>query len=147
MTPAERLELTEVLARLASFLRRLATTGDRGLTTLSTLATLAWQGECRLTELAAREGLTQPAMTQLVSRLARQGLVERQPDRDRRVVNVRITAAGQRLLGERRDEWARRVSDLLGRLPADEQAAIAAALPAFRRFLAHQPAGEGTAAD
>ena len=41
----------------------------------------------------------------------------------------------------------RRVSELLGRLPAEEQAAIAAALPAFRRFLAHQPLVEGSAAD
>ena len=59
-----------------------------------------------------------------------------------RMVNVRITAAGQQLLGERRAEWAGRVGELLGRLPAEEQAAIAAALPAFRRFLAHPPAGD-----
>ena len=139
MTPAERLELADVLARLVSFLRRLAVTGDRNLTTLSTLGTLAWQGECRLTELAAREGLTQPAMTQLVSRLAREGLVERQPGRDRRVVNVRLTAAGQQLLAERQAAWARRIAELIGGLPPEEQAAIAAALPALRRFLGYRP--------
>jgi DNA-binding MarR family transcriptional regulator len=139
MTPMERLELADVLRRLASFLRRLATTGDRNLTTLSTLGTLAGEGECRLTELAAREGMTQPAMTQLVSRLAAEGLVERYPGRDRRIVNVRISAAGQQLVAERRAVWAGRVAELLGGLPPEEQAAIAAALPALRRLLHYQP--------
>ena len=135
MTPTERLELADTLARLASFLRRLAATGTQNLTTISTLNTLASLGECRLTELAAREGLTQPAMTQLVSRLAKDGLVERQPGRDRRVVNVRLTARGQQLVAERWADWDRRIAEVLDGLVADDQTAIVGALPAFRRLL------------
>lgn len=135
MTPTERLELADTLARLASFLRRLAATGTQNLTTISTLNTLASVGECRLTELAAREGLTQPAMTQLVSRLAADGLVERQPGRDRRVVNLRLTARGQQLVAERWADWDQRIAEVLDGLAADDQSAIVGALPAFRRLL------------
>src|ERR1044072_9081483 len=49
----------------------------------------------RVTELAAREGITQPAVTQLVNRLASRGWVERRTDpHDGRVVLVALTAAG-----------------------------------------------------
>ena len=136
MTPAERLELADTLARLAGFLRRLAATGTQNLTTISTLNTLATVGECRLTELAAREGLTQPAMTQLVSRLVANGLVERQTGQDRRVVNVRLTTRGRELVAERWADWDERIAEALGGLAADDQSAIAGALPAIRRLLA-----------
>jgi DNA-binding MarR family transcriptional regulator len=50
----------------------------------------------RITELAAAEGITQPAATQLVNRLAERGWVERDSDPDDgRVVLVRITSAGE----------------------------------------------------
>lgn len=139
LNSAERLELAHVLARFASFLRRLATTGDRNLTTLSTLASLASYGDCRLTDLATREGLTQPAMTQLVSRLVDEGLVERRPGRDRRVVNVRITSAGQQLLADRWAAWDERIAEVFGGLPPEDQGVIWTALPALRRFVSLGP--------
>lgn len=135
VTPAERMELADTLARLASFLRRLAATGTQNLSTISTLNTLASVGECRLTELAAREGLTQPAMTQLVSRLVAEGLVERRSGRDRRVVNVGLTSRGQELVAERWADWDQRIADVLGGLAAEDQTAIVGALPAFKRLL------------
>ena len=66
------------------------------LTAAATLATLDRSGPSRLTELAAREGVTQPAMTQLIARLAEQGLVSRDADPgDGRVVQVQLTAGGR----------------------------------------------------
>ncbi len=67
--------------------------------------------EVRALRLLSREGpqpmvrlseellVSQPAITGIVDRLQRQGLAERARDRaDRRVVHVRITAAGRRTL-------------------------------------------------
>ena len=99
---------------------------------LADVATLERGGPRRLTALAAREGVTQPAMTQLVARLQDAGLVDRVPDAaDGRVVYVRITAEGQAVLARRRAVRAERVAALLTRLSPDEQAALVAALPAM----------------
>ena len=47
------------------------------------------------------------------------------------MVYVRITAEGQAMLARRRAVRAERVAALLARLSPDEQAALAAALPAM----------------
>jgi DNA-binding MarR family transcriptional regulator len=53
----------------------------------------------RITELAAREGITQPAVTQVVNRLQQRGLAERAGDPgDARVVLARLTEAGSEML-------------------------------------------------
>ena len=68
------------------------------MTAAATLASLERLGPQRLTDLAAREGVTQPAMTQLITRLEEAGLARREasPD-DGRVVLVAITErAGRR---------------------------------------------------
>ena len=98
-TPLVELDHHEVAAgleRVITLLRLIRSPlGDMNLTTSSTLSRLAATGPRRLGDLAVDEGVTQPAMTQLVSRLEGQGLAERrrQPD-DQRVVMVHITAAG-----------------------------------------------------
>ena len=73
------------------------------LTAAATLATLERSGPRRLTALAVREGVTQPAMTQLIARLQDSGLVDRAADpADGRVVQVRLTDEGRELLARRR---------------------------------------------
>src|SRR3984885_7552355 len=82
-------ELAAALERLLSMWRRLAVPGELSSTAAFTLARLSRDGPCRLTELAAHEKGSQPALTQLVSRLESQGLAERCSDPgDARVVNV-----------------------------------------------------------
>jgi DNA-binding MarR family transcriptional regulator len=125
-------EVAAGLERLIRLFRWLSPPSGLSLTAAATLATLERGGPCRLTALAAREGVTQPAMTQLVARLQDAGLVDRVPDAaDGRVVYVRITAEGQAVLARRRAVRAERVAALLTRLSADEQAALVAALPAM----------------
>ncbi|MFB9247211.1 MarR family winged helix-turn-helix transcriptional regulator [Sphaerisporangium melleum] len=125
-------EVARMLDRLARLVLRLNTPGELSLTTASTLATLDRSGPCRLTDLAARQGVTQPAMTQLVSRLQESGLAERAADpQDRRVVLVRITAAGRAALAERRRARGERLAVLLTELDEAERAALTAALPAI----------------
>lgn len=133
--PIDRLELAAGLERLVSFVRRLSPSRELSLTTASTLATLSASGPTRLTELAAQEGITQPAMTQMISRLERQGLAMRRGDAaDGRVVHVSITPAGEELLARRRAIRAARLAELLRDLPPGDEASIAAALPALRRL-------------
>src|SRR2546423_7757710 len=53
---------------------------DMSLTSAATLATLDRTGPRRITDLAAVEGVTQPAMTALVRVMEESGLVERRGD-------------------------------------------------------------------
>src|ERR1700729_640317 len=95
---AEVAAVAAALEGLFRLVRWLSPTG-LSLTSAATLATLDRSGPCRLTELAAREGVTQPAMTQLIGRLAEQRLVVRAADPDDgRVVQVQLTTAGRELI-------------------------------------------------
>jgi DNA-binding MarR family transcriptional regulator len=120
------------LERLIGLFRSLTPAGGLSLTAAATLATLERSGPSRLTWLAVREGVTQPAMTQLIARLEDAGLADRAADpADGRVVQVRITADGRATLAGRRAVRAERVAGLLDRLSPGERAALAAALPAM----------------
>jgi DNA-binding MarR family transcriptional regulator len=125
-------EVAAALERLIGLFRSLSPASGLSLTAAATLATLERSGPCRLTWLATREGVTQPAMTQLIARLEDAGLVDRAADpADGRVVQVRITADGRAMLAGRRAVRAGRVAGLLDRLSPDEREALAAALPAM----------------
>ncbi|WP_084557090.1 MarR family transcriptional regulator [Hamadaea tsunoensis] len=124
-------DLVVTVQRLFSSFRQLSPLG-LSLSAASTLATLERDGARRLTELAVAEGVTQPAMTQIVSRLERDSLAARTADpSDRRVVLVEITSAGRDLLHHRRRVRTEKVEALLARLQPHEAAAIEAALPAL----------------
>src|SRR5580692_2937468 len=105
-------EVAAGLERLVVLIRWLSPSG-LSLTAAATLASLERSGPARLTALAAGEGVTQPAMTQLVARLAGQGLVARSADPDDgRVVHVQLTAAGRELISRRRAARADKLSGL-----------------------------------
>lgn len=134
-TALDPARLTAAVERLFSVLRLGNPPNDISLTAASTLRRLELHGPRRLTELAADEGVTQPGMTQLVQRLERDGLVERATDpTDRRVVLVRATEAAVALLARRRAHRAQHLAGLLVDLPAEDEALIAAALPALERL-------------
>jgi len=132
---ADQLQLVKSFERLFALLRRLNPQQDLSLTAASTLRTLERHGPHRLSDLASAEGVTQPAMTQLVSRLERTGLAERRTDpADGRVVVVDIADAGRDLLRERREARAGKLAALMAELDDADRAAIMAALPAFDRL-------------
>lgn len=121
--------------RLFGVLRKQLAPQELSLTAASTLRNLELNGPRRLTELSTVEGVTQPAMTQLVSRLERERLAERATDpTDGRVVLVRITPAGRELLARRRETRARHLAELLSTLSTEDQRRLAAALPALERL-------------
>ena len=108
---------------------------EMSLTSLSTLATLDRTGPRRITDLAVIQGVAQPSMTVLVTTLERSGLVERRGDpADRRVALVALTTAGAELLRAQRRAGAEALIQLIDKLPADEAAALAAAIPAMRHL-------------
>jgi DNA-binding MarR family transcriptional regulator len=130
------------IERLIGLFRSLSPPNGLSLTAAATLATLERSGPSRLTSLAVKEGVTQPAMTQLIGRLQESGLVNRDADpTDGRVVQVRLTDEGRALLARRRAVRAERLAEILARLSPDEQAALVTALPAMDALANAQQAG------
>ncbi|WAL69134.1 MarR family transcriptional regulator [Amycolatopsis cynarae] len=138
-SPDAELSVAELTAVMENFTRmsiRLPSVRRLSFTTLSVLHTLAGQGPKRLGDLTASEQVTQSAITQLVTKLEREGLVERRPDpSDGRAVLVRITPAGAAIVDGRRAERTAHLAELTARLTPAERSAIAAALPALARVV------------
>ena len=124
--------LTPDLERLMRLYRSLTEPGGLSLTAAVTLIAIERFGPQRLTALAAREGVTQPAMTQLISRLEDAGQARRESDPDDgRVVLVTITDEGRATLARRRESRAARLAVILAQLSPDHLAALDAARPAL----------------
>ena len=129
-------ELVVVLEHLVTFIRQVSTAGDLSAAASSALNRLGRDGPHGLTELAHAQRASQPGMTQLVTRMEREGLVRRTAKSDdRRTVLVEATEAGLDLLRRRRAERAEALQHLLNRLDPQDQAAIAAARPALARLV------------
>ncbi len=130
------------LERLIGLFRSLSPPDGLSLTAAATLATLERSGPRRLTGLAAQEGVTQPAMTQLIARLQDSGLVGRDADPDDgRVVQVRLSEAGREMLARRRAVRAERLALILARISPEDRAALGAALPAIDALTSAQRGG------
>ena len=118
--------------RIVGLFRSLSPASGLSMTAAATLSGLERVGPQRLTLLAAREGVTQPAMTQLITRLEESGLVRREPcPDDGRVVLVAITEQGRATLAHRRSARAGRLAGIIAQLSPDHRAALGAALPAL----------------
>jgi DNA-binding MarR family transcriptional regulator len=105
------------------------------LTSAATLATLDRTGPRRITDLAAIEGVTQPAMTVLVRVMEESGLVERRGDpSDKRVTLARLTEAGASYVRARRRAGVQAYAGLIDKLTDDEVEALVAALPALQHL-------------
>ena len=90
----------------------------------------------RLTALAAAEGASQSAMTQLVQRMERQGLLERWSDPDDgRASLVVIGAAGKQLWDARVKLRQQRIAGLLAAVSQDDRVALWLAAEVATRVL------------
>lgn len=108
---------------------------DMSLTSAATLATLDRTGPRRITDLAAVEGVTQPAMTTLVRVMEESGLVERRGDvSDKRITLVCLTEAGASYVRARRQAGVHAFEQLIAELTDDELEALAGALPALHHL-------------
>ncbi len=128
-------ELLLVLEQLVRFVRQVATADGLSPAASSALRRLLRDGPLRITELANAEGVSQPGMTQLITRLEREGLVRRNASaEDKRGVQVEVTGTGAELIRRRRAERAAMLQRMIESLPLADQAAVTAALPALGRL-------------
>ncbi|MEU6324050.1 MarR family transcriptional regulator [Streptomyces sp. NPDC047009] len=129
-------ELVVAFEQLVRYVRQVSTAGGLSTAASSALGRLGREGPQRLTELARAEGVSQPAMTQLVTRMERDGLVRRVASTDdRRCVLVESTDSGADLVRRRRSERAEALERLMERLDPKERTAVVIALPALARLV------------
>jgi DNA-binding MarR family transcriptional regulator len=101
---------------------------------LSALSVIVYGGPITLGALAAAEQVRPPTMTKLVAAMEDGGLIERESDQeDRRVVRIRPTAKGKRILEEGRDRRIAVIAEALATLPDADVKAIALALDAIEK--------------
>jgi DNA-binding MarR family transcriptional regulator len=139
--PADpRHETANALHSAAVRLLRRARTADAAMDLdgprASLLSILVFAGPQSVTRLAELEQVSPPAITKLVTALERAGLAtrERSP-RDRRVVLVAATAAGERLLEQGRSARVGAVADLLAGVPDRDLATLRRAAAIITRLL------------
>jgi DNA-binding MarR family transcriptional regulator len=117
--------------------RRLRKHDLAGLTPsqLSTLSSVGVCGPVRLGDLAATERIAPSTLTRLVNVLEDRGYLVRQsaPD-DARAFLVTMTDSGRDVLERIRAEATSLLTDILTTLPADQLAALEAALPALEQL-------------
>jgi DNA-binding MarR family transcriptional regulator len=101
---------------------------------LSALSVIVYGGPITLGALAAAEQVRPPTMTRLVSSMEQGGLIDREnDDADRRVVRIKATSKGRRILEEGRDRRIAVIAESLAALSASEVAHIATALDAIEK--------------
>ncbi|HEX4603615.1 MAG TPA: MarR family transcriptional regulator [Candidatus Angelobacter sp.] len=127
-TPAQERALSAYvkLERAASAAFAYARVGleEEGLTLsqFAVLEALFHVGPQCLGELARRILTSSGNLTLVVDNLQKRGLVRRDhPGKDKRFVLASITPAGEKLIARIFPEHARRITEILGRLKADEQ--------------------------
>lgn len=103
---------------------------------LSALSVIVFGGPITLGALAQAEQVRPPTITKLVATLEEAGLVEREVDRaDRRVVRVKATGRGTRLLQEGRMRRVASLAASLAQLPVAERERLARAVPILEKVV------------
>lgn len=106
---------------------------------LSALSVLVFGGPRTVGELAAAEHVRPATMTPIVQALEEAGLVSRERDaRDGRVVRIRATPKGERVMWRGRERRVERLASLLDRLTTDEIARIREAADLVERALSQE---------
>lgn len=85
-------------------------------------------GPQRMTTLAASLGMAKNALSQLVDRTERRGLVSREtPERDRRVITLNLTARGEQIAESLYADVGRDLPDVVHNLSSEDRKALHAA--------------------
>ena len=103
---------------------------------LSALSVIVFGGPITLGDLARAEQVRPPTITKVVAALEHAGLVARDVDvNDRRIVRVKATARGGKLLQDGRQRRVAALTSSLGALSAAERALLARAVPVLERIV------------
>jgi DNA-binding MarR family transcriptional regulator len=136
MAVADRLRPT--LLQLARELRREKIAGVSPQQ-VGLLVSIKYAPGVTVGELATEERVSTAAMSKRVTRLERDGLVERtQSTKDRRCVGLTLSEEGQRTLRRVRSRRTAWLASRLGMLTRDELAAVGAAVEPLLRLLADE---------
>jgi DNA-binding MarR family transcriptional regulator len=128
--------LRPVLLRVGRELRREARHVGVSPEQVALLVGIKYSPGIGVRELAARERVTPPALSNHVDRLERDGLVSRTPDAsDRRRVGLTLTDEGQRVLRRVRSRRTAWLATRLRGLSPDELDAVEAAIDPLSRLL------------
>jgi DNA-binding MarR family transcriptional regulator len=128
--------LRPVLLQVGRELRREAREVGISPEQVSLLVAIKYAPGIGVRELAARERVSPPAMSNHVDRLERDGLVSRTPSAsDRRRVGLTLTDEGQRMLRRVRSRRTAWLATRLRGLSADELDAVEAAVEQLSRLL------------
>jgi DNA-binding MarR family transcriptional regulator len=131
-------ELAEALPQRSSALSRLFLTRSSVCVSRTEVGVLRvlHGGPRRITELAAEERVTQPAITLLVNRLAERGWVERVPDpSDGRAVLVSLTPQGEEVFERLRAEYRALLHEEMASLEDSEVETLAAAVSILDKLI------------
>jgi DNA-binding MarR family transcriptional regulator len=121
--------LRPVLLRVGRELRREAREVGISPEQVSLLVAIKYAPGIGVRELAARERVSPPALSNHVDRLERDGLVSRTPSAsDRRRVGLALTEEGQRVLRQVRSRRTAWLATRLGDLSPEELDAVEAAV-------------------
>lgn len=136
--------LASALDRIGRAATRSGTPRELSLSAVAVLGQLQRGGARRITDLAVLEGLSQPAVTTLVNRLARDGLISRGRDpEDGRVVLVHLTDAGAAFVERRFAKREQLLADVVAGLPAADVESLRQSLPALVRLADRYEAAVG----
>jgi DNA-binding MarR family transcriptional regulator len=132
-----------LLRRVARSDQRAGVTGPR----LSVLSVLVLGGGPRtMGELADAEHVRPPSMTRLIQAMEAEGLVTRAPaPHDARVVRIRATRAGERVLVQARARRLAALRTLLADLSAPDLAAVRRAVEVLEPLVARSAPGGASA--
>src|SRR3954449_10920056 len=121
--------LRPVLLQLGRELRREAREVGISPEQVALLVAIKYTPGIGVRDLATRERVSAPAMSNHVDRLERDGLVQRTPSSDdRRRVGLALTEEGQRMLRRVRSRRTAWLASRLGKLSPAELAAVEAAV-------------------
>ena len=135
--------LRPTLLRIGRELRREARAAGVSSEQVAILVSIKREPGVCAGDLAAGERVSPPAMSKLLARLERDGLIARTPsETDRRRVGLSLTGDGHRLLRRVRSRRTAWLAARLNELSADDLAAVEAAVEPLSRLL-HE--GEGRA--
>ncbi len=121
--------LIEFYEKFSSWEHGVVKESGLSLPQMHTLEILGADGDLRMTELAAKMGITTGSLTVLVDRLERGGFVARKPhETDRRSIRVGLTPEGGRLFAEHHKLHAQLTQEILCALSPEEAGLFAAML-------------------
>lgn len=129
------LSLRLAIGRLARRLRR-HTVGGLTAAECSVLASVERDGPIRPSDLADREGVSPPTLSRVMGRLEARGHLVRAADPgDGRCSLMALSATGAEALQAIRDERTALLARSLAELAPDQQARVAAAVPALHELI------------